>query len=171
MSNQLTMYQASVPVFIKMLNNLSAIITKAAAHAEAKKIEQSVFINARLSPDMFAFARQVQIATDTAKGCIARLAGNEVPSYADTETTFQELQDRIHTTVAYLQSFKPEQIDGSEDNTITLKLRGNPVVFTGMNNLLGFALPNFFFHVTTAYAILRHSGVDIGKPDFLGELK
>jgi hypothetical protein len=170
MTNQLTMYQASVPVFIKMLNNLSAIIAKAEAHAEAKKIEPSVFINARLSPDMFAFARQVQIATDTAKGCVARLAGIEVPSYADTETTFSELQDRIRTTVNFLQSFKPEQIDGSEDNTITLKLRGNPVAFTGMNNLLGFALPNFFFHVTTAYAILRHHGADIGKPDFLGNL-
>jgi len=170
MSHQLTMYQASVPVFIKMLNNLSAIIGKAAAHAEGKKIDQSVFINARLSPDMFAFARQVQIATDTAKGCIARLAGNEVPNYADTETTFSELQDRIRTTVVFLQSFKPEQIDGSEDNTITLKLRGNPVVFTGKNNLLGFALPNFFFHITTAYAILRHNGVDIGKSDYLGNL-
>jgi len=170
MSNQLSMYQASVPVFIKMLNNLSAIISKAAAHAEAKKIEPSVFLNARLSPDMFAFARQVQIATDTAKGCIARLAGNEVPSYADTEITFKELQDRIRTTVVFLQSFKPEQIDGSEDKTITLQQRGNSVVFTGVNNLLGFALPNFFFHVTTAYAILRHSGVDIGKSDFLGNL-
>jgi hypothetical protein len=170
MTNPLTMYQASVPVFIKMLNNLSGIIGKAALHAEAKKIDQSVFINARLSPDMFAFARQVQIATDTAKGCIARLAGIEVPIYADTETTFKELQERIHTTVVFLQSFKPEQIEGSEDNTITLKLRGNPVIFTGKNNLLGFALPNFFFHVTTAYAILRHNGIDIGKPDFLGDL-
>ncbi|RJG13056.1 DUF1993 family protein [Pseudomonas cavernicola] len=166
----LSIYQASIPTFIRTLNNLSAILEKAAAHAEAKKIDPSVFINARLAPDMFALARQVQIASDSAKGGAARLAGVEVPSYADTETTFPELQARIAKTLDFLKSLKAEQLEGSEDRTVTLKLRNQEVSFGGRDFLFGFSLPNFFFHVTTAYNILRHNGVDIGKMDFLGGL-
>jgi hypothetical protein len=162
------MYQASVPVFLRMLGNLSAILDKAAAHAETKKIDPSIFINARLAPDMFALARQVQIATDHAKGAGARLAGLEVPSYADTESSFPELQARIAKTAAFLQGLSAAQIDGSEGRTITLKLRGNETNFTGQNYLLNFAMPNFYFHYTTTYAILRHNGVDIGKMDYMG---
>lgn len=164
----LAMYQASVPVFIRGLGNLSAILAKAATHAEAKQIEPSVFINARLAPDMYPLSRQVQIASDVAKGCAARLAGIEVPSYEDNETTFPELQARIAKTVAFLQSVSPSQIDGSEQRPISLKLRGNEVSFLGQPYLLGFVLPNFYFHLTTTYAILRHNGLEIGKQDFIG---
>jgi len=164
----LSMYQASVPVFLRNLKNLSAILDKGLANAEARKIDPTVFVNARLAPDMHALARQIQIATDTAKGCGARLAGIEVPSYEDTETTFPELQARIAKTMAFLQGFTAAQIDGSEDRAITLKMRAGDVNFTGQNYLLNFALPNFFFHYTTAYAILRHNGVDVGKMDYIG---
>jgi len=164
----LSMYQASIPAFIRILNNLSAILDKAAAHAEAKKIEPSVLINARLAPDMFPLSRQIQIATDGVKGCAARLSGAEPPSYPDTESTFPELKARIAKTVAYLQSFKPAQIDGSEERKVTIKLRGQDVTFVGRPYLFEFVIPNFYFHVTTAYDILRHSGVEIGKMDFLG---
>ena len=164
----LSMYQASIPVFIRGLGNLSAILAKAATHAEAKQIEPSVFINARLAPDMYPLSRQVQIASDIAKGCAARLAGIEVPSYDDNETTFPELQARIAKTVAFLQSVSPSQIDGSEQRPISLKLRGNEVSFLGQPYLLGFVLPNFYFHLTTTYAILRHNGLEIGKQDFIG---
>jgi len=164
----LSMYQASVPVFIRGLGNLSAILDKAATHAEAKKIDPSVFINARLAPDMYPLSRQVQIASDVAKGCAARLAGIEVPSYEDSETTFPELQARIAKTMAFLQSVSPSQIDGSEQRPISLKLRGKEVSFLGQPYLLSFVLPNFYFHLTTAYAILRHNGLEIGKQDFIG---
>jgi hypothetical protein len=164
------MYQASVPVFVRMLGNLSTILDKAAKHAEAKKIDPSVFVNARLSPDMFALARQVQIATDSAKGCAARLAGVEVPSYADTEATFPELRARIAKTVDFIKSIKPAQIDGSEDRTVTIKMRGNDTSFKGQPYLLNYAMPNLYFHVTTAYDILRHNGVEVGKTDFLGSV-
>ena len=164
----ISMYQASVPVFIRQLTNLAAILRKAEAHAEAKKIEPAVFINARLAPDMYALARQVQIASDSAKGCAARLAGIEVPSYADTETTFAELQARIAKTVDFLKGIKPEQIDGSEDREVVLKMRSGDVTFRGQPYLLDFATPNLYFHCTTVYAILRHNGVEIGKMDYLG---
>ncbi|MFV3334610.1 DUF1993 domain-containing protein [Pseudomonas sp. NY15437] len=163
-----SIYQASVPVFIRMLGNLSAILAKAAAHAEAKSIDPSVLINARLAPDMFALARQVQIASDSAKGAGARLAGVEVPSFADDETTFDELQARIAKTVEFLKGLKPEQFEGAEARTIELKLRAREVSFTGADFLLGFVNPNFYFHITTAYDILRHNGVEIGKMDYLG---
>lgn len=163
-----SMFQTSIPVFSRQLASLSAILKKAEAHAEARKIDPPVFINARLAPDMFPLSRQVQSATDSAKGCGARLAGAEVPRYEDTESTFPELQARIAKTVAFLQSLGPERIDGSEDRTIVLKLRGREVSFSGQNYLLNFALPNFFFHAVTAYDILRHNGVEIGKQDFLG---
>jgi hypothetical protein len=164
----LSMYQATVPVFVRMLRDLSAILAKAAAYADAKAIDPSVLVNARLAPDMYPFAHQVQIATDGVKGCIARLAGIEVPSYADTETTFAELQARIAKTVAFIQSVNAEQIDGSEERLITLKALGKEKSFRGQPYLLGFVLPNFYFHVTTAYTILRHTGVEIGKTDLLG---
>jgi hypothetical protein len=165
----LSMYQASTPVFVRMLGNLSVILGKAAAYAETKKIDPSVFINARLAPDMLPLSFQVQIACDSAKGCAARLAGIEIPSHPDTETTFAELQARISKTIDFLQSVSAAQIDGSEERTITLKLR-QEMQFQGQAYLLGFALPNFYFHITTAYAILRHNGLDIGKADFLGRI-
>lgn len=166
----LSMYQASVPVFLRAFGNLTAILKKAAAHAEEKKIDPSALLQARLFPDMFPLARQVQIATDTAKGCAARLAGLEPPRYEDTEAGFAELLSRIEKTCTYVQSVTPEQIDGSEARPVSLKLRGQTVAFSGAAYLLNFALPNFFFHVTTAYDILRHNGVQLGKQDYLGAL-
>jgi len=164
----LSMYQASIPVFLRNLNNLSAILKKAEEHAKVKKIEPDVFINARLAPDMFPLSRQIQIATDGVKGCAARLSGVEVPSYPDTEKTFDQLQARIAKTVEYVKTFKAAQIDGSEERKVTLKLRGQETTFWGQPYLLNFVLPNFYFHMTIAYAILRHNGVDIGKMDFIG---
>ena len=166
----LSMYQASAPVFVRMLENLSAILAKGAAHAEAKKIDPAVFINARIAPDMFPLSRQVQIASDAAKGCVARLAGAEVPSWPDTESTFSELQERVAKTIAFVKGFSAAQVDGSEDRTVTLKMRNQDATFRGQDYLLKLALPNFFFHVTTAYDILRHNGVEVGKPDYLGKL-
>jgi len=165
----LTMYQASIPVFVRMLDNLSTILDKAAAHAEAKKIDPAVFINARLAPDMFPLSRQVQIATDMAKGCAARLAGIEVPRYDDNESTFAELQARIDKTKAFLQSVNASQIDGSEQRQITLKFGSRELSFLGQPYLLDFVLPNFHFHLSMTYAILRHNGVEIGKKDYIGE--
>jgi len=162
------MYQSSIPVFVRALGNLAASLAKAAAHAEARKIDPAVFINARLAPDMFPLSRQVQSATDSAKGCGARLAGAEVPRYEDTESTFAELQARIAKTTVFLQGLGPDIIAGSEGRTIVLKLRGKEVSFSGQDYLLNFALPNFFFHAVTAYDILRHNGVEIGKQDYLG---
>ena len=164
------MYEASIPVFQRALINLSAILTKAAAHAEAKKFDPVVLVNARLAPDMLPLSRQIQIAVDHARGAAARLAGVERPPVADTETTLDELQARIASTLAYIGTFAPAQIDGSEAREITLPLRTGEVKLKGQPYLLHFALPNFWFHVTTAYAILRHNGVDIGKLDFLGPL-
>lgn len=165
----ISMYQASVPVFIHMLNNLAAILEKAAAHAEAKKIDPAVLINSRLAPDMFPLSRQVQIATDGAKGCAARLAGLEPPRYEDNESTFPELIARLRKTIDYLAAFTPAQIDGSEEKTIVMKFRDSSRTFVGLPYLLHYVLPNFYFHVTTAYAILRHCGVELGKQDFLGK--
>jgi len=164
----ITMYQASVPVFIKLLGNLKAILEKTAAHAAAKKIEESVFVNARLYPDMLPLSAQVQIASDSARGACARLSGAEPPAIEDKEKTLAELIARIDATIAYLRAFKAEQLDGSETRQITRKLRGSPMTFTGLDYLLTFAMPNFYFHVTTTYAILRHNGLEIGKGDFLG---
>lgn len=165
----LSMYQASLPVFIRMLGNLSAILEKAEAYAAAKKIEPAVLINGRLAPDMFPLARQIQIATDGVKGCAARLAGVEIPSYADTEASFEELQARIKKTSDFLKTFKPQQIDGTEENAIHLKVGKRELDFSGQFYLLNFVIPNFYFHITAAYAILRHNGLDIGKLDYLGD--
>ena len=166
---KISMYQASVPTFILMLNNLSAILEKAAAHAAAKKIDPAVLVNGRLYPDMYPLSRQVQIATDNAKGCAARLAGLEPPKYEDNEATFAELIARIRKTTDYLAGFKPEQIDGSEEKTVVLKFRDSSRTFTGMPYLLNYVLPNIYFHIATAYGILRHNGVEIGKNDFIGK--
>ncbi len=164
----LSMYQASVPVFTRMLNNLAAILEKAAAHCEAKKIDPAVFINFRLYPDMFAFAKQVQIAADAAKGGAARLAGVEPPAYEDNETTFAQLIERVKKTAEYVKTFRPDQIDGTEEREIALK-RGDTVVkYRGQDFLFHRALPNLYFHITTAYDILRHNGVELGKRDYLG---
>jgi len=164
----LSMYQASVPVFLHMLGNLRNLLEKGAAYAEARKFDATVLVNARLFPDMLPLARQIQIASDTAKGCGARLAGVEVPKFADNESSFPELVDRIDRTVAFLKELTPAQIDGSEGKTVVLPMRTGDLTFTGQQYLLGFALPNFFFHVTTAYNLLRHNGVEIGKMDYLG---
>jgi uncharacterized protein len=163
------MYQSSTPVFVRLLGNLSAILDKASAHAEAKNIDPSVFINARLAPDMHPLSKQVQIATDVAKACAARLAGIAVPSYEHNDTTLADLQARIANATAFLQSVSAVHINGSEERTIAFKLWGNEVSFLGLPYLLNFVLPNVYFHVTTAYAILRHNGVDIGKMDYLGK--
>ena len=163
-----SMYTMSVPVFARMLGNLSAILDQAAAHAEAKKIDPSVLLNSRLIPDMFPLTRQVQLTSDFAKGCIARLAGQEPPKWDDTETTIPELKARLARTVDFVNGFTPAQIDGSEDREITLQVRGDTVRTAGLPYLTQRVLPNFFFHATTAYALLRKDGVDVGKRDFVG---
>lgn len=164
----LSMYQASAPVFTRGLTNLSAILGKAQAHCDARKIDPLVLTSARLFPDMFALARQVQIACDGAKGAMARLAGVEIPKHEDTEKTFAELQARIAKTLEFIDSIKAAQVDGSEARDVTVKMRAGEIAFKGQAYLLGFALPNFYFHVTTTYNLLRHNGVEIGKSDFLG---
>ncbi|MEZ5463103.1 DUF1993 family protein [Dokdonella sp.] len=164
----ISMYQASIPVFARALANLSGILKKAADHAEQHKIDPSVLLAMRLYPNMFALTRQVQIATDLANGGGARLAGLERPVHEDTETSFEQLQARIEKTLAFLKSIKPEQIDGSEEKAITLTIGGNEMHFTGLPYLLHFVLPNLFFHTATAYDILRHGGVALGKQDFIG---
>ncbi|MGB8856696.1 MAG: DUF1993 domain-containing protein [Burkholderiales bacterium] len=163
----LSMYQASVPVFVRNLDNLSAILDKAVAHAEAKKIDHAVLLNFRLFPDMLNFIKQIQIATDFAKGASARLAGLDVPKYEDSETSFADLKARIQKTVAFVQSVSPAQIDGSEERDITLTVGGNPLTLKGQPYLLHMVMPNFYFHSAMAYAILRHNGVEIGKRDFV----
>jgi hypothetical protein len=164
----ISMYQAAVPAFVQMLTALSKVLDKAADFAAAKKIDPSVLLNARLAPDMFPLLRQVQIAADFAKGPMARLAGQEVPKYDDSETTIDALKARIAKTLAFVQSFGAAQIDGSEAREIVLTVGGQPMTLTGQNYLVNFALPNFYFHVTSAYAILRHNGVEIGKKDYMG---
>lgn len=164
----ISMYQTSAPRFVNMLKNLSAILDKAQAYADARKIEHTVLTGYRLFPDMLPLTRQVQIACDSAKGAMARLAGVEIPKNEDVEQTFPELKARIATTIAFIETFKAAQIDGTEEKEITFKTRGNDTTFKGMQFLLGFAYPNFYFHVTTAYDMLRHNGVELGKWDFLG---
>lgn len=166
----MSLYHATIPVFRQMLGALSAIMDKAAAHAEAKKIDPSVFTSGRLAPDMLPFTRQIFIATDFAKGASARLCGIEVPKYEDTETTFAELKARIRKTLDFLGTLKQAQFDGAEARDVTIPLRGEQTTFKGRAYLFHFALPNFYFHTTTAYDILRHMGVEIGKPDFIHQL-
>ena len=164
----ISMYQASAPRFAHTLKMLSAILDKAAAHCEAKKIYPLTLTSYRLFPDMFAFARQVQICCDTSKGAVARLAGVDIPKHEDTEKTFDELKGRIAKTLDFIGTVKAAQIDGSEEKDIVLKLQGREVPFKGLQYLMGFAWPNFYFHAVTAYDILRHNGVELGKRDFIG---
>jgi len=164
----ISMYQASVPCFVRTLGNLSTILGKAQAHVDARKIDPTVLTGYRLFPDMLPMARQVQIACDAAKGVVARLAGIENPVHEDNEKTLAELQARIARTIAFVQSVTPAQIDGTEDRDIVVKRPDKETHYKGQQFLLGNALPNFYFHVTTAYNILRHNGVEIGKRDYLG---
>jgi hypothetical protein len=165
----ISMYQASVPTITRALANLIAVLEKGAAHAEAKKIDPAVLLGARLYPDMFALAKQVQIASDISKGGAARLAQVEPPKYEDTETTFPELVARLKKTIEFLATLKPGQIDGGEDRTVTWKTQTATRSMQGMPYLLNHVLPNVFFHCATAYDILRHNGVELGKLDFLGK--
>jgi hypothetical protein len=164
----LSLYETSVPALSRMLANLRAILTKGAAHAETHKLDPAALTGFRLYPDMFPLSRQVQIAADMAKGCAARLAGAEVPSYEDKETTFAELIERLDKTIAFVKSFSSSQIDGGEDREIVIKGRNGEMRFSGKQYLLHFVMPNLHFHIATAYLILRHNGVALGKPDFIG---
>ena len=165
---KISMYQASAPRFANMLRNLSVLLDKGQAHCEARKIDPAVMGGMRLIADMFPLSRQVQIACDTAKGAVARLAGVDIPKHEDTEQTFAELKQRIAKTIDFILSVPAEKIDGSEDRQVTLRLGGRDVTFTGIQYLLGFAHPNFYFHVTTAYDILRANGVELGKREYIG---
>lgn len=167
----ISMYNASIPGMIKMLGNLDVILDKAITHAAARKIDEAAFVDARLFPDMFTFARQIRVATDMAKGAGARLAGIDIPKFEDNEKTLPELKARLQKCIDFLQTLKPAQIDGSEDKAISLTVGGNALNFKGLDYLNSWVLPNFYFHVTTAYNLLRHGGVEIGKMDFLGKVQ
>ncbi len=162
------MYESLVPTAINNLQNLSAILSKGASYAEAKKVDEKVLLNSRLFPDMLPLVRQVQIACDSAKAGAARLAEIEVPSHADEEQSFSELKTRIQKTVDFLKTIQPEQINGKEDLKISYTQRNRESNFIGLPYLLNYTLPNIYFHITTAYVILRHNGVEIGKKDYLG---
>jgi uncharacterized protein len=165
----ISMHSASAPIFLRMLTNLQGWLDKAQAHAEARKFDAGNYLGLRLAPDMLPFVKQIQIAGDAAKACMARLAGIEVPKWDDNEATLADLRARVQKTIDYVESFAAAQIDGSEGREVTVPMRsGDPLVFNGEAYLKHYALPNFFFHVTTAYALLRHGGVEIGKGDYLG---
>ena len=164
----ISMYQASVPRFVNVLGNLSNILDKALVFSEAKKLDPQTLPASRLYPDMFPLSRQVQIACDTAKALVCRLAGLDIPAYEDTEKTIPELKARIAKTIAFIQTVTPAQIDGTEDKAIVTKRGDKETHYKGMQFLLGHAVPNVYFHITTAYAILRHNGVELGKRDYLG---
>jgi len=166
----ISMYSASIPGFIHSLESLSAILTKAEAYATAKKIDPLVLTGSRLAPDMFPLSRQVQIATDMVKGFAARMSGVDIPKYEDTEKTFPELQARIAKTVAFLKTADAKKVDGSESKSVSLKFGPREFNFSGLPYLVNFVIPNFYFHMTVVYAILRHNGLDIGKADFLGNV-
>lgn len=167
---KISMYAMSVPVFVKTLGNLSSILDKAAAHAQAKKIDPAVLLAARLFPDMFALAKQVQVACDFAKGAVARLAGVEPPKDDDSERTFDDLKARIARTIEYVSGFGEAQFEGADEREVVLKIRDRTLSYRGLPYLAHVALPNFFFHVVTAYDILRHNGVELGKRDFIGQV-
>jgi hypothetical protein len=164
----ISMYQASIPRFVNILGNLSNILDKAQAYVDAKKIDTVTLTTYRLFPDMLPMTTQIQIACDAAKGVVARLAGVEIPVYEDNEKTLSDLKARIAKTVAFIRAVTPAQIDGTEDKEIVIKRGDKETHYKGMQFLLSHALPNFYFHVTTAYNILRHNGVEIGKRDYLG---
>ena len=167
----ITMYSASVPVFVRMLGNMSAWLSKAEAHAEAKQFDPSNYLGTRLAPDMLAFAKQIQIACDSAKFAVARLAGADAPKFEDNEASLAELRERIAKTLAFVQSVSAEQINGSEDKDVVIQRRDGPMTLKGEAYLKHFAMGNFYFHSTAAYALLRHNGVELGKGDFLGALQ
>ncbi len=164
----ISMHSASVPVFARMLGNLLTWLDKAQAHAEARKFDSANYLALRLAPDMLPFARQIQIASDSAKGCVARLAGIEIPKWDDNETSLDDLRARVRRTIDFVQSVPAAQIDGSDAREVVLQMRAGELRFSGENYLRHFVLPNFYFHVTTTYALLRNAGVEIGKNDFLG---
>ena len=165
----ISMYKISVPIFVQFLTSLSAVLDKAAAFAEAKKIEPSVLLNTRLAPDMFPLGRQVRAATDHAVNACGRLAGVELPALPNADASIPELKERIAKSIEFIKGLKPAQIDGSEDKEIKITFPSGAVrEFTGQSLLLGNSLPNFYFHCTTAYDILRHCGIEIGKRDFMG---
>ena len=164
----ISMYQASVPRFVSILGNLTKILDKAQTHVDAHKLDAATLTTYRLFPDMLPMTTQVLIACDTAKGVVARLAGVEIPAYEDNEKTLADLKARIAKTIAFIQTVTPGQIDGTEDKEIVTKRGEKETHYKGMQFLLGHALPNFYFHVTTTYNILRHNGIEIGKRDYLG---
>jgi len=165
----ISMYSASAPVFVRMFSNLLQWLDKAEAHADTRKFDSANYLGLRLAPDMLPFTRQIQIASDAAKGAMARLSGQEAPKWEDNEATMAEVRARIQKTIDYVKSFSAVQIDGSEGREISIPRRtGDPLRFDGETYLKHYALPNFFFHVTTAYALLRHAGVAVGKNDYLG---
>lgn len=164
----LSMYSAFIPVAIRALTNLSAILAKGAAHCEARKIDPQALLASRLYPDMLPLIKQVQLVSDTVKGGAGRLAGVEIPKFEDNETSFPELQARITKTIDFLKTIKPEQIDGKEGADIVMSFPGRTIEFKGQAYLTGFVLPNMYFHITTAYGLLRHGGVELGKADYLG---
>lgn len=169
MTDTLSMYQASVPVLQRALRNLKGLLEQGQAHAQAQGYDPAVLLQSRLYPDMLPLLRQVQLASDTSKFAPARLTGNESPRFDDVETDFEQLYARLDRVIDYVGSFQPEQFEGSEARTVTLPSRSrNDLQFDGRGYLLGFVLPNLFFHVSTAYAILRHNGVPLGKLDYLG---
>ena len=167
----ITMHSASAPIFVSLLENLNTWLDKAEAHAAAKKFEPAVYLTARLAPDMLPFTNQIQIACDTAKFLVARLAGIEAPKFDDAETSLADLRARVAATIAFVKSVPAASVDGTEDKDVTLPRRSGPIVMKGQAYLTQFALPNFFFHMTAAYALLRHNGVELGKMDFLGAPK
>lgn len=165
----ISMHAASVPAFARMLGNMLAWLDAAKAHAEARKFPADNYLTLRLAPDMLPFTKQIQIASDAAKGCVARLAGQEIPKYEDNEATLDELAERIRKTRDYVLSVPEAAFDGSEGREITIPRRsGDPLKFDGLSYLRHFAMPNFYFHATTTYALLRHAGVPLGKQDYLG---
>jgi hypothetical protein len=167
---KISMFETSIPLFLHTLENLKLLLQKGAAHAEAKKFDPSILVNSRLAPDMFNLARQVQIACDAAKGAAARLTGTEPPKFEDVEATLPELITRVDKTISFLRSLSSAQFEGSDERTITVTIPRGPLSFSGLDFLRHWALPNFFFHVTTTYNLLRHNGVELGKADYLGKV-
>jgi uncharacterized protein len=163
----ISMHSASAPVFVRILSGMLVWLDKAQAHAEARKFDTANYLGLRLAPDMLPFTRQVQICSDAAKGCMGRLAGIELPKWEDTEASVDDVRARIRKTIDFVQSVSAAQVDGSEQKSIVIKMRAGEVTMTGEDYLRHFAMPNFYFHATTAYNILRHAGVELGKKDFL----
>jgi uncharacterized protein len=166
----ISMHSASVPIFVRMLGNMNTWLDKAEAHAKEKKFESSVYLSARLAPDMLPFTAQIQIACDAAKFCMSRISGVEAPKFEDNEATLADLRERVRKTIDYVSSVPADAIDGTDAKDITVPRRAGPMTMKGETYLKQFVLPNFFFHVTTVYALLRHYGVDLGKADYLGAL-